>query len=129
VQLDPWLSPFKEQLRKRYSKAQDWITAIDKSEGGLDKFSRGTEKFGFVVDKQNNITYREWAPNATQASLIGDFNDWNREGYPMKKDEFGVFEVVIPAKDGQPAIAHNSKVKVSIEPFRMKHLANYNRYP
>ncbi len=30
----------------------------------------------------------------------------------MKKDPFGVFEVVIPAKDGQPAIAHNSKIKV-----------------
>lgn len=74
VKLDPWLSPFKDSLRKRYSKAQDWITAINKSEGGLDKFSRGTEKFGFNVDKQNNITYREWAPNATQAFLIGDFS-------------------------------------------------------
>jgi hypothetical protein len=40
VQLDPWLSPFKESLRRRYAKAQDWITAINKSEGGLEKFSR-----------------------------------------------------------------------------------------
>lgn len=32
----------------------------------------------------------------------------------MKKDPFGVFEIVIPAKDGQPAIAHNSKIKVRI---------------
>jgi 1,4-alpha-glucan branching enzyme len=31
----------------------------------------------------------------------------------MKKDPFGVFEVVLPARDGQPAIAHNSKIKVS----------------
>jgi hypothetical protein len=30
----------------------------------------------------------------------------------MKKDPYGVFEVVIPARDGKPAIAHNSKVKV-----------------
>jgi 1,4-alpha-glucan branching enzyme len=30
----------------------------------------------------------------------------------MTKDPFGVFEVVIPAKDGQPAIAHKAKVKV-----------------
>ena len=35
---------------------------------------QGTEKFGFNVDKNNNITYREWAPNATQAFLIGDFS-------------------------------------------------------
>ena len=30
----------------------------------------------------------------------------------MKKDDFGVFELVIPAKDGKPAIEHNSKIKV-----------------
>jgi 1,4-alpha-glucan branching enzyme len=83
------------------------------------------------VDKQNNITYREWAPNATEAFLIGEFSilpfpadslerlgltvadDWSRESYPMKKDPFGVFEVLVPAKDGQPAIAHNSKIKVN----------------
>lgn len=40
VQLDPWLAPFKDALRHRYSKAQDWITALNKSEGGLEKFSR-----------------------------------------------------------------------------------------
>lgn len=32
----------------------------------------------------------------------------------MKKNEFGVFEIVVPAQvNGQPAIPHNSKVKVS----------------
>ncbi|KAH6717602.1 alpha-glucan branching enzyme [Leptodontidium sp. MPI-SDFR-AT-0119] len=97
VKMDPWLSPFKEELKKRYSKAQDWIKKIDETEGGLDKFSRGFEKFGINVDSQNNITYREWAPNATQAFFIGEFNDWSRESHPMKKDPFGVFEVVIPA--------------------------------
>lgn len=112
VELDPWLSPFKDALRKRYSKARNWISDIEKSEGGLEKFSRGTEKFGFNVDKENNITYREWAPNAEKASLIGDFNDWSRQTHPMKKNEFGVFEIVIPAKDGQPAIQHNSKIKI-----------------
>ncbi|TVY55145.1 1,4-alpha-glucan-branching enzyme, partial [Lachnellula suecica] len=114
VQLDPWLGPFKDSLRKRYSKAQDWIKTIDETEGGLEKFSRidqGTEKFGFNVDKDNNITYREWAPNATQAFLI---DDWNRESHPMKKDPYGVFEVVIPARDGQPAIAHKAKIKISM---------------
>ncbi|KAF4632758.1 hypothetical protein G7Y89_g5371 [Cudoniella acicularis] len=111
VELDPWLAPFKDSLRDRYSKVRKWITTINETEGGLEKFSRGTEKFGFNVDKDNNITYREWAPNATQAFLI---DDWNRESHPMKKDPFGVFEVVIPARDGKPAIAHNSKIKISL---------------
>lgn len=30
----------------------------------------------------------------------------------MKKDPYGVFELVIPARNGEPAIAHNSKIKV-----------------
>ncbi|KAH8769592.1 alpha-glucan branching enzyme [Hyaloscypha sp. PMI_1271] len=114
VALDPWLAPFKESLKARYNKAQEWIKTINETEGGLEKFSRGKEKFGINIDKQNNITYREWAPNATQAFLIGEFNDWNRESHPMKKDPYGVFEVAIPARDGQPAIAHNSKIKISM---------------
>ena len=40
----------------------------------------------------------------------------------MKKDPFGVFEIVIPARDGQPAIAHNSKIKV-----RLSYYTNYLR--
>ncbi|RFU33406.1 hypothetical protein B7463_g2915, partial [Scytalidium lignicola] len=114
IKLDPWLEPFKDSLKARYKKAQDWMTTINETEGGLDKFSKGTEKFGLNVDKSNNITYREWAPNATHASLIGDFNDWNRESHPMKKDPFGVFEIVIPAQNGKPAIPHKSKIKISM---------------
>lgn len=38
--LDPWLSPFKAPLKRRFAKAQDWITKINKTDGGLDKFSR-----------------------------------------------------------------------------------------
>ena len=40
VQLDPWLSPFKDALRKRFTKAQQWLATINEHEGGLEKFSR-----------------------------------------------------------------------------------------
>lgn len=30
----------------------------------------------------------------------------------MTRSEFGVWEIVVPAQDGQPAISHNSKIKV-----------------
>lgn len=76
VQLDPWLSPFKDALRSRYSHAQKWIRMIDDTEGGIEKFSRGYEKFGFNAQENGDITYREWAPNATQAYLIGDFSQF-----------------------------------------------------
>lgn len=74
VQLDPWLGPFKDALRSRYSHAQKWIKTINDTEGSLEKFSRGTEKFGFVVHENGDVTYREWAPNALRAYLIGDFS-------------------------------------------------------
>lgn len=112
VQLDPWLSPFTDALKSRYSKAQQWIRSIDQNEGGLEKFSRGYEKFGFNVKENGDIVYREWAPNAMRAYLIGDFNAWNRDSHPMTKDNYGVWEITLPAQNGQPAIAHDSKLKV-----------------
>ncbi|UZP39859.1 hypothetical protein NXS19_007675 [Fusarium pseudograminearum] len=115
VKLDPWLEPFSGALKRRYSKTQDWIKTINDAEGGLEKFSRGAEKFGFNVDANNNIVYREWAPNATAAYLIGDFNGWNRGAHPMKKNDFGVFEITLPAQNGQTAIPHNTKLKISLD--------------
>ena len=74
IQVDPWLEPFREPLKKRYALAQKWIKTVNDTEGGLEKFSRGTEKFGFVVQENGDVTYREWAPNALRAYLIGDFS-------------------------------------------------------
>ncbi|RYP81676.1 hypothetical protein DL769_001908 [Monosporascus sp. CRB-8-3] len=115
IELDPWLEPFRDPLKRRFARAQDWIKKINAAEGGLEKFSRGTELFGLNVDKNNNITYREWAPNAVEAYLIGDFNGWNWGSHPMKKNEYGVWEIVLPANGGQPAIPHNSKIKISMK--------------
>lgn len=76
---------------------------------------QGYEKFGFNVQPNGDIVYREWAPSALRAYLIGDFNGWNRESHQMKKNDFGVFEITVPASNGSPAISHDSKVKVMPE--------------
>ena len=47
----------------------------------------------------------------------------------MKKDPYGVFEVVVPAKDGKPAIAHNSKMKVCRTGSAVASLANLADLP
>ena len=72
--MDPWLEPFQEALKRRYNKAQQWIKNINESEGGLEKFSRGYETLGLQVQENGDITYKEWAPNALRAYLIGDFS-------------------------------------------------------
>lgn len=40
IQLDGYLEPFRDALKSRFSKAQQWIKTIDETEGGLEKFSR-----------------------------------------------------------------------------------------
>ncbi|KAF2196705.1 alpha-glucan branching enzyme [Delitschia confertaspora ATCC 74209] len=114
VELDPYLEPFKDALRSRYTKAQQWLKKIDETEGGMEKFTRGYEKFGFQVKDNGDVVYREWAPNALRAYLIGDFNNWNRDATPMTKDNYGVWEVTVPGKNGKPAIPHDSKIKISL---------------
>ncbi|KAK3100930.1 alpha-1,4-glucan branching enzyme, partial [Teratosphaeriaceae sp. CCFEE 6253] len=114
VTLDPYLDPYKPALRSRFTKAQQWLHTINETEGGLEKFSRGYERFGFTVAADHTITYREWAPNALRAYLIGDFNGWNRDSHQMRRDDYGVWEISLPAVGGRPAIEHDSKVKISL---------------
>ncbi|KAI9099550.1 glycoside hydrolase superfamily [Phlyctochytrium arcticum] len=109
---DPYLVPYKGAIEHRLRLFSDWKQKIETDEGGYDKFTRGWENLGFNVTK-DAITYREWAPGATQAFLFGEFNNWNRDSHPMKKNQFGVFEIVLPNKpNSELAIPHNTKVKI-----------------
>ncbi|KAI9298138.1 glycogen branching enzyme [Neoconidiobolus thromboides FSU 785] len=112
VKLDPWLKPYADIINSRISKVDEWINNFKSGDGSIDKFTKSYERYGFQVTK-NSVIYREWAPNAIQASLIGDFNNWDRKAHPMKKDKFGLFTIEIPNISGAPVIPHNSKVKVS----------------
>ena len=58
----------------RTAKYQAWVDTINQTEKGFDTFSRGYESYGFVGLKNGDISYREWAPNAQTAVLIGDFS-------------------------------------------------------
>jgi len=45
-------------------------------------YCQGYEKYGFIVQSNGDIVYREWAPNAMRAYLIGDFSkisQWSSE--------------------------------------------------
>lgn len=41
------------------------------------------------------------APEAQEVYLVGDFNDWNGEGYKMRRFKGGVFKKKVPLKTGQ----------------------------
>lgn len=95
---------------------------------GYDTFTKGHEYYGFNVLENNSVMYREWAPNAVTASLVGDFSEyilggvnniltqtldnWDVNSHTMTRNKYGVFEILIEPKDGKVAIPHQSKVKV-----------------
>jgi len=42
-------------------------------------------------------SFAVWAPNASQVSLVGDFNAWDGRRHPMRlRDECGVWEIFLP---------------------------------
>ena len=114
VKQDPYLEPFNDAIQARYDLAQSWKSNIEKNEHSLDEFSKAYQYRGLHVQKNGDVVYTEWAPNAMSASLIGDFNNWDREANIMNRDQYGVWKVTVPAKDGQPAIPHGSKIKISM---------------
>ncbi|MCR5825579.1 MAG: 1,4-alpha-glucan branching protein GlgB [Oscillospiraceae bacterium] len=48
-------------------------------------------------DGREGWLFRVWAPNAQGVSVVGDFCDWNRDAYPMYRNDQDMWEVFIPA--------------------------------
>nr|CAB3446751.1 unnamed protein product [Digitaria exilis] len=114
-QIDPMLQNYKYHLEYRYSLYRRIRSDIDEHEGGLEAFSRSYEKFGFNRSAEG-VTYREWAPGAHSAALVGDYNNWDPNADRMSKNEFGVWEVFLPNNaDGSSPIPHGSRVKVRMD--------------
>ena len=66
------------------------------------------------MDSNGDLLYKEWAPEAAKLTLFGDFNNWHRDQYHATKNEYGQWNLKIPAKDGQPVIKHGQKFKICI---------------
>uniref|UniRef100_A0A2P2JKH3 1,4-alpha-glucan branching enzyme n=1 Tax=Rhizophora mucronata TaxID=61149 RepID=A0A2P2JKH3_RHIMU len=112
--IDPELEPFKDHFQYRMKRYADQRKLLEKFEGGLEEFSKGYLKFGFNRE-EGGVVYREWAPAAQEAQVIGDFNGWDGSKHKMEKNKFGVWSIKLHDSDGNPAISHNSRVK-----FRFK---------
>lgn len=71
--------------KKRYATFEKYDEQI-KNTLGYDEYTKGWEYFGFNVQKNGSVMYREWAPNAVTASLVGDFSKF------LSKKCWGVVE-------------------------------------
>ncbi|KAK3753869.1 hypothetical protein RRG08_006256 [Elysia crispata] len=114
--IDGYLQPYEQEIRRRYSCLQELVTRIENDEGGLDQFSRGYEKFGVHRQPDNSIEVTEWAPGAAGIYLRGEFNGWQIEDRcAFRKGEYGRWHLKIPPKpDGSCPIGHQTKLKLGM---------------
>ena len=74
LDVDPWLEPQVPAIIHRHDLFRKWKDTIDEKEGGYDAFTKSYLKMGLNVQPDNSVVYREWAPNAKEAVLTGDFS-------------------------------------------------------
>ncbi|CAG0908970.1 unnamed protein product, partial [Cyprideis torosa] len=73
LERDPYLKLHEWEIRRRYGMFQELVQRIEANEGSLEQFTRGYESFGVLVQPDNSVLCREWAPHAQAMALKGDF--------------------------------------------------------
>lgn len=75
LDVDPWLDQNAAAIVARHDKFRKWKDTLEEHEGGYENFTKGYLKFGFNIKDDGTVVYREWAPNAKEAYLIGEFSE------------------------------------------------------
>ena len=78
IENDPWLSPYQAAIEGRHKHALWRENELTGGKISLVDFASGYLYYGLqrTVD---GWVFREWAPNATEIFLIGDFSGWKEE--------------------------------------------------
>jgi 1,4-alpha-glucan branching enzyme len=116
VKDSPWLKDHAVDIFERYERYSSSLRSIESDYGNLLEFARAHEYYGIHFDPfRNGWVYREWAPQAYNLFLMGDFNQWDRYNHPMKRDHRGDWELFLPYEEYKNSFVHGSKIKVHIE--------------
>lgn len=111
---DPYLEPFESAIRGRHDHATWKIGQLTQNgRMSLSQFASGHEYFGLHKIPRGGWVFREWAPNATEIYLVGDFNDWKEdEAYRCRRIEgTGNWELKMPAS----ALKHGDLYKLHVK--------------
>ena len=111
VKNDSWLEPYEDAIVGRHQHAINKINELTSNgKTSLSEFASGHLYFG-LHKTEKGWTLREWAPNATDIYVVGDFNGWNElPQYKMKKLKNGNWEINL--KPG--AMKHGDLYKLRI---------------
>jgi 1,4-alpha-glucan branching enzyme len=82
------------------STQTSWLSDDDLYLFGEGTHSRAYEKMGAHVGEhggQRGVHFAVWAPNASQVSVIGDFNGWNSQSNFLESaGSSGIWEGFVP---------------------------------
>ena len=112
VKNDPWLEPFEPAIAGRHQHVVDKLAQL--TNGGqntLSDFASGYLYFGLHKAPRGWVL-REWAPNATEIYVIGQFNDWKEdEAYKMTRIDNGNWEIKLKTNQMHHGDLYKLKVK------------------
>jgi len=109
---DSWLEPFEDAIRGRHDHALWKIGQLTRNgKKSLTEFASGHLYYGLHKTDKGWV-FREWAPNATDIFLIGDFNGWQEnKKYQLKRIKgTGNWEIKLPEK----AMKHGDLFKMKV---------------
>jgi 1,4-alpha-glucan branching enzyme len=93
TEIDPFLIPFERTINRRFEEMKKKEKDIANGMS-LSDFANGYLYFG-LHNVNNSWIIREWAPNATDIFVIGEFSNWKpQQKYKLKPIGNGVWEGV-----------------------------------
>ena len=97
IENDPWLTPYTGAIEGRHDHALWRESQLTGGKMSLKDFASGYLYYG-LQRTDSGWVFREWAPNATEIFLIGDFSGWEeQERFRLKRiNEAGDWELRIP---------------------------------
>ncbi len=96
VQKDQYLMPYANDIVRRLRKAFDKEKHLIGNKGSLSDFANGHHFYGLHKTATSWII-REWAPNATQLYLLGDFCNWQiSDEFAFKNIGGGNWSIELP---------------------------------
>ena len=114
VRNDAYLEPFEDAITGRHEHAACEIKRFTMDgKRSLSDFANGYNYYGLHRDSRVGWVFREWAPNATDIYIIGDFNDWKEdERFRARRiDGTGNWELRLP----NDAIKHGDLYKMLVK--------------
>lgn len=93
---DPWLNPYSQILEARNEGTVKLKKRLCKNAGSLKSFASGHLYYGLHKSDREWV-FREWAPNAWNIFLVGDFNNWQvSPDYQLTQLDGGNWEIRLP---------------------------------